>query len=218
MRVVILGSLLFASPVLAGTLDSITGAVGDTVKGAGKAVSDTAGAVGNDVKKTGQAISGSKTVPEKRAEIDASEREGLSKLLNKSAAARKLYEISYGYAVFDTKKFSFLITTGFGAGVAVERASGKRTYMKMATGGVSVGAGGQYFNLIFLFENPESFSNFVNHGWEATGQASAVAGQNSLEREARFVEGMAIYQVTDAGIMLAANLTGTRYWKDGSLN
>ncbi len=124
---------------------------------------------------------------EKPGEVDAAEREGLSQLFAKNPGAKKLYDISYGYAVFDTKEFPFLITTGFGAGVAVERASGKRTYMKMATGGVNLGAGGQYFKLIFLFENQGSFLNFANKGWKATGQASAVAGENSLETEARFV-------------------------------
>jgi len=191
---------------------------GDAVKGAGKAVTDTAGAVGDDLKETGEGISGSETPAERRAEVDAAEREALRKLFAKSSGAKKLYDVSYGYAVFDTKKFSFMITTGFGAGVAVERGSGKRTYMKMATGGVNVGAGGQYFKLVFLFENRRSFSNFVNEGWEATGQASAVGGKDSLETEARFVEGMAIYQITDAGIMLAANIAGTKYWKDEKLN
>ena len=218
VRWMVVTSLLLASPALAGPCGSFTDEVGKAAKGAGKAVSDTAGAVGDDVKGTGEALSGSKTVAEKRAEINASERQALSKLFAKSAGAKKLYDVSYGYAVFDTKKFSFMITTGFGAGVAVERASGKRTYMKMATGGVNVGAGGQYFKLVFLFENQRSFSNFVNKGWEATGQASAVGGKDSLETEARFVEGMAIFQITDAGIMLAANLTGTKYWKDGKLN
>ena len=113
IRLMVVVCLALASPALAGTLDTLGDAVGDTVKGAGKAVSATAGAVGEDLKGTGEAIAGSKTVEEKRAEIDAAEREGLGKLFAKSSSAKKLYDISYGYAVFDTKKFSFMITTGF---------------------------------------------------------------------------------------------------------
>jgi lipid-binding SYLF domain-containing protein len=211
-------SLLVASPAVAGSWGSLADDIGKAAKGTGKAVSDTAGAVGEDVKGTGEALSGSETVAEKRREINAAERQALNKLFTRSPSAKKLYDISYGHAVFDTKKFSFMITTGFGAGVAVERASGKRTYMKMATGGVNVGAGGQYFKLVFLFENQRSFSNFVDKGWDATGQASAVGGKDALETEARFVEGMAIYQLTETGIMLAANIAGTKYWKDDKLN
>ncbi len=213
LRLIAVGVLL-VSAARAGVLDS----VGDAVKGAGEAVSDTAGAVGDDLKNTGEAIRGTKSPAEKRAEIDRSAKAGLDQLFAKNQAAKKLYDVSYGYAVFDTKKMSFMITTGFGAGVAVEKASGKRTYMKMATGGVNVGAGAQYFKLIFLFEDRASFRRFVDIGFEATGQASGVAGKDSIQTEARFVEGMAIYQVTEAGIMFAANLTGTKYWKDDDLN
>lgn len=61
--------------------------------------------------------------------------------------------MNHGYAVFDTRKFSFLVTAGFGAGVAVDRSSGERTYMKMVTGGANIGKGGEFFQLAILFED-----------------------------------------------------------------
>jgi hypothetical protein len=33
-----------------------------------------------------------------------------------------------------------------------------------------------------------------------------------------FNNGMAIYQVTDKGLMLQADISGTKYWKNGKLN
>ncbi|MDG2304565.1 MAG: hypothetical protein P8R42_07885 [Candidatus Binatia bacterium] len=64
---------------------------------------------------------------------------------------KRLYEDSFGYAVFDSRKTSFMIGTAFGAGVAVERAAGTRTYMQMATGGINVGMGAQWYQVVFLF-------------------------------------------------------------------
>ena len=90
--------------------------------------------------------------------------------------------------------------------------------MKMATGGVNVGLGGQFFQLVFLFETQAKFRKFVDEGFEAGTQASAVAGTKSEELGVRFVDGVAVFQLTEKGLMVSADLTGTKYWKDGDLN
>ena len=33
-----------------------------------------------------------------------------------------------------------------------------------------------------------------------------------------FVNGLVIFQLTDAGLMASADVAGTKYWKDGNLN
>lgn len=177
------------------------------VSGAVDAVSDVA-----------ESVTKQETPEETRAKIDAMAESTLARLFAKKGASKGLYDKSYGYAVFDTRKFSFMITTGFGAGVAVEKASGRRTYMKMATGGVNVGMGGEFFQLVLLFEDEPSFENFVSNGFEAGGDASAVVGSDSQGLEARFIDGMAVYELTEKGLKLAADITGTRYWKDDDLN
>jgi lipid-binding SYLF domain-containing protein len=120
--------------------------------------------------------------------------------------------------VFDTRKFSFLITSGGGAGVVVDKASGAKTYMNMFTGGAGLGVGMQFFQVVFFFEDKASLDRFVSQGWEANAAATAVFGEDSLEKNARFVEGMAVYQMNDAGIMADMNITGTKYWQSTKLN
>lgn len=120
--------------------------------------------------------------------------------------------------MFDTRKFSLLITTGFGAGVAVEQGSGKRTYMKMATGGANIGLGGEFFQLVIMFEKPDDFRRFVEEGFEAGTAAGAVAGDDSVAANVRFTDGKAVFQLTEKGLKLAADITGTKYWKDEDLN
>ena len=62
------------------------------------------------------------------------------------------------------------------------------------------------------------FDNFVETGWQADATASAVAGQSGAEAKTDFVNGLAVYQMTDTGLMAHADIAGTKYWKNKKLN
>ena len=217
-QILFVACFVFAMPAFAGPVKDVVEGAGSVVKEVGEAVGDTASRVAGTVTDLGDSLTGNTTPAEARNTIDATEQETLKRLLANNADAKRLFEESFGYAVFDSRKFSFLFTSGGGAGVAVERESGKRSYMKMLSGGVHVGGGVQYFQSVFLFENKESFESFVNKGWEASGDAAAVFGERALEGGVKFVQGKAIFQLNDTGIMLGANVAGTKYWKSSSLN
>ncbi len=155
---------------------------------------------------------------EKRDKIDVNTRYGLERLLTEDAKAKRLFESAHGYAVFDATKIAIGLTAGGGSGVAVEKETGKRVYMKMGTGGVGLGLGGQAYKLIFLFEDEGTYFDFVYKGWEANASANAVALRAGANAEATFTNGMAVYQLTDAGLMISADIAGTRYWRNTKLN
>lgn len=155
---------------------------------------------------------------EKRQEIDAVAQESLDALLAASKNARTLYEKAYGYAVFDNLKIQFLVSGGGGAGVAVDKQTGTRTYMKMGTGGIGLGLGGQKYQVVFLFENKKTFDNFVEKGWKAETSAQAAAGTAGAGGASNFSDGMAVYQMSDKGLMASVDVTGTKYWKSKKLN
>ena len=154
---------------------------------------------------------------EVRAEIDNMEQSAIENLYKASPYAKQQLADSYGYAAFDTRKFSFLITTEYGAGVAVEK-SGSRTYMKMASGGVNIGLGGEFYQIVFIFQNRQAFDRFVNEGFEFGSEATATGGTESARTEVRFVNGVAVYKLDSKGLKLTLDLTGTKYWKDDKLN
>jgi len=154
----------------------------------------------------------------KRAKIDTNERDTLKRLFEDDAKAKRLFDRAIGYAVFDNTKVSLGLTGGGGAGVAVDRASGKRTYMKMGTAGLNLGLGAQVYQIVFMFEDAETLKNFIETGWEADASANAVAGTAGANAEATFRKGMAIYQLTQGGLMLQADISGTKYWKYKKLN
>jgi lipid-binding SYLF domain-containing protein len=168
--------------------------------------------------RAGEEKSGKETPAEKRAAIDAVAKESLTKLFNENGGAEKLHAKAYGYAVFDNHKVAFVVSGGGGAGVAVEKASGKRTYMKMGTGGVGLGIGYKKYQVVFLFQTKEVFDNFVEKGWKAEADASAAAGTAGSGAGTAFTNGMATYQITDKGLMAQADIAGTKFWKDEDLN
>jgi len=217
LSALILGTLA-AKPVLAGPLREAAGVVGDAVGYVGETVGDTAGAVGKSVKSAAETITGNDNPYETRREIDAVEKTTVKAIISSSKSADALFRASYGYAVFDSRKSSFLITTGKGIGVAVRKGSGERTYMHVATLGANFGAGMKFYQGLFLFETKAAFDAFVNRGWQADAGAGATLGKASLEAEAKFTNGMAYYQISETGILLDASLTGTKYWKSKELN
>ncbi|NOZ93184.1 MAG: hypothetical protein GXP47_00380 [Acidobacteria bacterium] len=154
----------------------------------------------------------------KRDVIDATAAEALQKLLDKSPSAEELFKRAYGYAVFDNLKIAFGISGGGGNGVAVNKETGQRTYMKMGTAGIGLGLGGQKYQVIFFFADRDTFDRFVNKGWEADATAQAVAGSSGANAKTDFRNGMAVYQMTEAGLMAHVDIAGTKYWKNDKLN
>ena len=163
------------------------------------------------------AAGGEKTA-DKRAKIDATAQEALDTVFAKNDKAKSLYNKAYGYAVFDNLKLSLGVSGGGGVGVAVDKSSGGRTYMRMGTGGLNLGLGGQKYQLVFLFQDAQTFGRFVDSGWQADAQANAVAGNLGANAGATFTNGIAVFQLTEAGLMLQADIAGTKYWKAKKLN
>ncbi len=183
---------------------------------AAKAVSDTASKVVDTVD---DAVSTDTTTrAQERQTINNNAQKALSRLFKESQEAKELYDKAAGYAVFDSHEFAFLIKTGFGSGVAVNKINNSRTYMKMASGGLNIGGGIKYVQMIFIFPTTKTLNNFINEGWTAEGDASAVGGKDSSEIGITLADGTKIYQLVDTGIMLKMSIGGTKYWKDDDLN
>jgi lipid-binding SYLF domain-containing protein len=154
----------------------------------------------------------------KRAKIDEMATEALNEIRAKDPKAEELFESSYGWAVFDNLKIAFGFSGGGGNGVAVDKSTGERSYMKMGTAGVGLGLGGQSYQVVFFFQDSKTFRNFVEKGWKADASAQAAAGTEGANATAGFVNGIAVWQMTDKGLMASADISGTKYWKNKKLN
>jgi lipid-binding SYLF domain-containing protein len=180
------------------------------------AVSDTATKVTDTVS---DAVSSDTTNrAQDRLTINNNAQKALTRLFKESKEAKELYDKAAGYAVFDSREFALLIKTGFGSGVAVNKSNNSRTYMKMASGGLNIGGGIKYLQVIFIFPTEKALNKFINDGWSADADASAVGGKDSTQIGITLADGTKIYELVDTGIMAKMSIGGTKYWKDSDLN
>ena len=154
----------------------------------------------------------------KAMKIKESAKASLNELFADNPKAKELYAKSYGWAAFSNLKLALGFSGGGGNGVAVVKETGEKTFMKMGTAGVGIGLGVNKYDVIFLFQDSKTFNNFVNKGWQADAGATAAAGKAAADVKTNFVNGLAIYQITDKGLMANADIAGTKYWKNDKLN
>jgi len=138
--------------------------------------------------------------------------------LRKDASAKSLVESAYGHVVFDTTKGGFIVTGAGGTGVAMHKNGSNPVYMHMGAGGVGLGAGLENYKLIILFENEDVYDRFVDGAWSAGTSAQAAAGRDGAAAVGKFNNGVAVYHITDKGLIAQADVTGVKFWPSDRLN
>jgi lipid-binding SYLF domain-containing protein len=154
---------------------------------------------------------------QKRTQLMQMSKDALADL-KKDAKASDLLSKSYGTAVFDTTKGGLIVTGAGGTGVAMHKSGAQPIYMHMGEGGVGLGAGIEKYRLVLLFENKEIYDKFVEGAWSAAGSAEAAAGRNAAGATAKFNNGVAVYHLSDKGVIAQVDITGVKFWQSQPLN
>lgn len=159
----------------------------------------------------------------KRADILEMRAEVLERLYEERPETRLEIQNSVGYAVFSNIGVNVIfISGGGGKGVAHDKLTGKDTFMKMGTAGVGLGLGIKDFRAVFVFHDTKAFNNFVEKGWDFSGEADAAANSSDKGGEVSGATTLSkkvnVYQFNKAGLALQATLRGTKYWKNKKLN
>ncbi|MBT5767703.1 MAG: hypothetical protein HOI58_12730 [Kordiimonadaceae bacterium] len=144
--------------------------------------------------------------------------EVLAQLYENNPEARELIANAEGYAFFNNGGVNLIfLSAGSGKGVAHDNRSGQDTYMRMATGGVGIGLGIKDYRTVMVFHKRAMFDQFVDKGWDLSGQADAAAKIDDNGGEANatdsVVSGITVYNMTEKGLALQATIQGTKYWK-----
>jgi lipid-binding SYLF domain-containing protein len=160
---------------------------------------------------------------QERKDIQKIEQDTLAKLYSVQPSAKGVIDGAAGYAVFSNFGMKILVAgSGSGKGVAVNRKTGQRTYMRMGELQAGIGIGVKKFRVVFVFETPDKLDSFVNQGWEFGGQTTAAATTGdkgaAMQGALAVAPGVWMYQLTDKGLALEATVKGTKYWKDADLN
>ena len=160
---------------------------------------------------------------EARAKVRKVSNEVLERLYKAQPSSRKAIADSKGYATFSKWGLTLgPVGGGIGKGLAVAKPSGKETFMRYVEGSAGFGLGIKKYDLIFVFLTDKARSDFVDKGWEYSGQATAAAKKGSsgkaLEGAVSVSPGVWLYQNTSSGLVAEVGIKGTKYYKDTNLN
>ncbi|CUJ87918.1 hypothetical protein RUE5091_00613 [Ruegeria denitrificans] len=196
-------------------------AVGRGAETVGNTIEKGANAVEGTINSTTDLVTNEATPEETRAKLDIMASEVLTQLLAENPDAKALYDVSAGYAVFDSRKVTvFPVSAGYGRGVAVSMDTGQHTYMNMGTGGVgaAVGIGGFETKFVIMFETPVDLQKFIEQGYDATAETGAMYGDERSGETVRFTNGRSFFVLGKKGWRVSAGASGTKFWESPELN
>lgn len=163
------------------------------------------------------------TKDESRAEVRKAGQEALAAVYKAQPAARKAVESAAGYAAFSNFGMKLLVAgSGSGKGMAVNNKTKAQTYMKMVEVQAGLGFGVKKFQVVWVFETEKALNDFVDSGWDLSGQAtaSAKAGDKGAAYQGALsvAPGVWLYQMSGDSLALELTAKGTKYYKDSDLN
>ncbi|HUL42714.1 MAG TPA: YSC84-related protein [Burkholderiales bacterium] len=148
----------------------------------------------------------------------------LEQFYAENSGTRDAVKFAAGYAVFSDTGFKFLIGGGAnGKGIAINNSTKQATFMKMIELQPGLGFGVSKFRVLFVFQWPQAYDDFVTSGWEfgANAMAAAKTAPESGGAYAGAVSvspGVFMYQLTEKGVIVGVSLTGAKFYKDSQLN
>ena len=108
-----------------------------------------------------------------------------------------------------------------GYGVAEDHATGKHTFMRMSSNSLALGVSAQEGKLVLIFKDKATYDKFTGGTFEWGSTASAGAKGNKSggmnDSAGAASNQITVYQLTDSGFALTANLGGARFWPDASM-
>ena len=121
------------------------------------------------------------------------------------------FESAYAYAVFPrVGKGGFIVGGAGGKGLVIH---GTTTVGNTSLSQLSIGAqiGGQVYAQYIMFKDQTAFEHFTRGNFEMGAQVSAVAITLGASKDASYDGGVAVFTLTDGGLMLEASVGGQKF-------
>lgn len=149
--------------------------------------------------------------PEARNVLSAQVKESIVVMKAQDPTINGFFERSYGYAVLPKVfKGAFWIGGAGGKGEVYERGSMVGyCSMKQATLGFSFG--GEFFREIIFFRDKVDLDRFKAEEYVFSAQMTGVALTTGAAAKADYKSGMAVFVMTDKGLMVDASLGGQKF-------
>jgi lipid-binding SYLF domain-containing protein len=150
---------------------------------------------------------------EKLAYFERLESETLARLVKEQPKTEQELAQSAGYAVIEKKVVKIpMVGAGGGAGVVVEKASGKKSYLRVPELQFGAGWGGRAEKVILIFQDDEKLRDLADGVWKAGIEAEAAAKAGDVGAAGGggtgdlIKKGFTTYVLTDAGVSATATI------------
>ena len=147
----------------------------------------------------------------KDQEIIKESKKAKEAFIKADANMSKLFNSSAGYVIFpNVGKGGLGIGGANGNGVLYEKGTGVgMAKLTMVTIGFQ--AGGQSFREVIFLEDTEHVERFKKNKVEFSAQVSAVAAAAGASKDAKYVEGVAVFTLAKKGLMYEASVGGQKF-------
>ena len=134
-----------------------------------------------------------------------------TQFMAKDAGVENFFNGSDAYVIFpNIGKGGLIVGAAAGNGVVYENGTviGMASVKKLDVG---LQAGGKTFSEVIFFQDKESFMRFKNDDFEFTGNVSAVMLKSGAAAEAKYRDGIAVFAMPKAGLMVDVSVGGQKF-------
>ena len=159
-------------------------------------------------------VAGCRTVPETseaKAVQSAEVAEAISAFKAKNPGIEVYLKESVGYAVLPKVFKAGFWVGGAGGTGEVYQADNHIGYCRLSQATLGFSFGGEYFREIIFFQNLKDLDRFRTGEYTFSAQASAVAVEAGAGTKADYKDGMAVFVLSDAGLMVDASIGGQKF-------
>jgi hypothetical protein len=161
------------------------------------------------------------TVAERRANVLRQRDELIAALSVRRPRLAEEVHAAAGYAYFAKSNLQLLIFSSENAYGVVTEPDGTTTFMRMYGSGAGFGVGVHNFKVLMIFRNRKVLDDFITHGMDIRGTATAGVKLGDLEASSSNAESLQdidVYQLTELGGAFQITLQANKFWIDSNLN
>ena len=172
---------------------------------------------------TASSVFAKKSPDEVRAKLDDMSVQVLDRMYQKYPSSKEAVENAYAYCTISASAVKW----GFwgddhGRGVAVNKQTDERIYMKMKEVTVGINVGAKEYDLLFVIQDQKAWERFISgnikFGSEASAQASDGVSGGTIADAKVIAKGVWVYQLDKKGLAVELSFKGARISPFRSLN
>ena len=172
---------------------------------------------------TASSVFAKKSPEQVRAKLDDMSVQVLDRMYQKYPSSKEAVENAYAYCTISASAVKW----GFwgddhGRGVAVNKQTDERIYMKMKEVTVGINVGAKEYDLLFVIQDQKAWERFISgsikFGGEVSAQASDGVSGGTVADASILAKGVWVYQLDKKGLAVELSFKGARISPYRTLN